>query len=338
LLPELLAGKAAAKDSLLVVGAVDFDTGRPEKSPMPVLALATVRGGNALAFTALPGTSREIASVKHLFADTHTQAAVEELHGSEATPLSLLRRAPGHRYLHLATHGFFAPPELQSIASRALIEAPEGLAAMLGQLGRGSIGTSLTAWHPGLLSGLALAGANDPTGTGVLSALEVQSLDLRGTDLVVLSACETGLGDVAGGEGVFGLQRAFQLSGARTVVASLWSVNDTVTQRLMDRFYDNLWHKGLGRLEALRHAQLSILYTDEDGQRERTHPSLWAGWVLSGDPGDLTEAGAAFADPEPTAAAPTAAPAHWNVILIAAAVTAVVVVFLLSWRRKGSRA
>jgi CHAT domain-containing protein len=336
LLPELLAGKSAAKDSLLLVGAVDFDTGLPERSAGPVVALS--RGGKQLAFGPLPATEREIAAVRTTFAGTHAEASVEELHGSAATPLALLCRAPEHRYLHLATHGFFAPPAMQSAASSALVEAPESLVSLLGPAGRGAIGTTLTAWHPGLLSGLALAGANDPTGAGVLSALEVQSLDLRGTELVVLSACETGLGDVAGGEGVFGLQRAFQLSGARTVVASLWSVNDTVTQRLMDRFYDNLWSKGMVRLEALRQAQLGILFTDEDGQRERTHPSLWAGWVLSGAPGDLTQAGAAFAEPESPLAPAPAAPDLWTPVGPGAVVAVVLVLFLLTWRRRGTRA
>ena len=116
-----------------------------------------------------------------------------------------------------------------------------------------------------MLSGLALAGANrNPESStdvlqlddGILTALEVAELDLGGTELVVLSACETGLGRAAGGEGLLGLQRAFQVAGARTVVASLWKVDDEATQQLMSEFYSNLWQKHLSPLEALRQAQL----------------------------------------------------------------------------------
>lgn len=104
---------------------------------------------------------------------------------------------------------------------------------------------------------------------------------------------------MAGGEGVFGLQRAFHMAGAHSVIASLWKVDDQVTQELMKRFYHNLWQKKMGKLEALRQAQLSILKEANSGlgdrgpgnkQRIRTksgraHPRLWAAWVLSGDPG-----------------------------------------------------
>ncbi len=112
-----------------------------------------------------------------------------------------------------------------------------------------------------LLSGLVLSGANaEPErdendvpldDDGILTAEEVVGLDLKNTELVVLSACETGLGDVAEGEGVFGLQRAFHQAGVRTVIASLWKVDDAATRSLMIAFYRNLLEKKMGRLEAL---------------------------------------------------------------------------------------
>jgi CHAT domain-containing protein len=101
----------------------------------------------------------------------------------------------------------------------------------------------------------------------------------------VLSACETGLGATAGGEGVKGLQNAFHQAGCRTVVASLWRVDDAATRALMDRFYTNLWEKKQPPLEALRDAQLSVL--DDPLYRDEGGPRLWAAWVLSGDPGGL---------------------------------------------------
>jgi CHAT domain-containing protein len=150
--------------------------------------------------------------------------------------------------------------------------------------------------HPGLLSGVVLTGANRPVepgqDDGVLTALEVAELDLGRAELVVLSACETGLGETAGGEGVLGLQRAFQVAGARSVVASLWKVDDEATRKLMERFYEEMWQKGRPRLEALRQAQLTVLREgyargmvrrDKADKADRVPPFYWAAFVLSGD-------------------------------------------------------
>src|SRR5207245_4727956 len=118
---------------------------------------------------------------------------------------------------------------------------------------------------PRLRSGLALAGANKGAersakklSDGLLTALEVENLDLWGTELVVLSACETGRGDVQVGEGVLGLRRAFQLAGARTVLASLWQVPDTETERLMTDCLKR-WLDGAPPSQALRQAQLHLI-------------------------------------------------------------------------------
>ena len=172
-------------------------------------------------------------------------------------------------------------------------------------------------FNPGILSGLAMAGANRklpndehglPIGDdGVLTAQEISFLPLEKVDLVVLSACETGLGQEAGGEGVIGLQRAFQVSGARTTVASLWNVPDKHTQLLMKRFYDNQWQQEMPRLDALREAQLWMLRgaigadgksavrglsapgeqdasSPADAEKsKRLPPYYWAAFVLSGD-------------------------------------------------------
>jgi CHAT domain-containing protein len=161
------------------------------------------------------------------------------------------------------------------------------------------------ALNPGVLSGLALAGANrcTPGDDGVLTAEEVIAMDLSQVDLVVLSACETGLGfDVeASSEGLFGLQRAFHAAGAKTTVATVWTVPDQATRELMERFYANLWSRRMGKSAALREAQLWMLRDRASEDRgsarglteieetpkfaadTRLPPYYWAAFVLSGD-------------------------------------------------------
>src|SRR4029077_14526997 len=156
--------------------------------------------------------------------------------------------------------------------------------------------------HPGLLSGVVFAGVNLPERKPeetILTALEAAELDLAKVELVVLSACETGRGQVAGGEGVLGLQRAFQLAGARSVVASLWRVPDEETHQLMREFYRRVWSdKDVSKAEALRQGQAVVLGQAQlwmlepwkpRGDLERPAPAgppppyVWAAFVLSGD-------------------------------------------------------
>jgi len=229
--------------------------------------------------------------------------SVTRLEGDRATESTFRAEASRHRFVHLATHGFFAPPQVSSAISRA---ARNELSDR-----------DVRGWHPGLLSGVVFAGVNQRpnakekqnTHDGILTALELGPSDLERVELLVLSACETGLGRSAGGEGLLGIQRAAQDAGARTVVASLWQVDDRITMELMRRFYENLWKKKLSRVEALRQAQLSIRDGDPSrlvarskptappkGEGKTTRgpgsvrkivrsvgPGAWAGWVLSGD-------------------------------------------------------
>ena len=149
--------------------------------------------------------------------------------------------------------------------------------------------------NPYLLSGLVFAGANgEPEpgkDDGILTAQEIAFLPLDGVETVVLSACETGLGEVAGGEGLIGIQRAFQIAGVETTVATLWNVDDKRTRDLMENFYTNLWGKKMGRLDALREAQLQMLKNERanrslgfpKGENEQLSVYYWAPFVLSGD-------------------------------------------------------
>ena len=142
-------------------------------------------------------------------------------------------------------------------------------------------------FHPGALSGIVLAGANRGAthideSDGILTALEVAELDLSAAHLVVMSACETGLGRAAGGEGLLSLQRAMQIAGARSVVASLWEVEDQASARLMTRFYER-WNpqggEGISAAAALKAAQAHVR-----SRAEWEHPYYWAAWVLWGLP------------------------------------------------------
>ena len=209
-----------------------------------------------------------------------------------ATEDAFRKQAPNYRYLHLATHGYFAPADLRSALSPAAERGKDARGPQANLFGRKGI----AGYHPGPLSGLALAGAGrEPKpgeDEGILTALEVASLDLKHVELAVLSACETGLGETAGGEGLLGLQRAFQEAGARTVMASLWQVHDDWTRKLMERFYENLWQKKMGRLAALlearrwgmREAPKRGLHRPDAAPPQRVAPPFyWAAFVLSGD-------------------------------------------------------
>jgi hypothetical protein len=169
------------------------------------------------------------------------------LEKEEATTAAVLKALPKTRVAHLATHGFFADPSF-----RSAFQVDHDL-FKLGWRGE-RVGAG--ALSPMVMTGLVFAGANQPgtPGRGIVTGEALVDLDLSGLELAVLSACETGLGDMAGGEGTFGLQRAFHLAGTRDVVASLWKVPDRPTAALMALFYRNLWDKELPPVEALRQA------------------------------------------------------------------------------------
>ena len=239
------------------------------------------QGGSSLVgrkWAALPGTRSEAAAIKEALHGWK----VKVYSGNKAEESKVRKlRSPG--ILHLATHGFFLdsklPHELGQVRG---LELPE---LKVTPDDRGD-------WTetPLLRSGIVLSGAShfsdyDRTmgeNDGILTALEVSGLNLWGTDLVVLSACETGVGEARRGEGIIGLRRAFQLAGARTVITSLWSVPDDETATLMTDFYRRL-KAGSGKSEALRHAQLTMI----EKRRENygaAHPYYWGAFVSVGEP------------------------------------------------------
>src|SRR5262249_44178950 len=249
-------------------------------------------------------TAREQRQVADL-ARTALKAKPVLRGGRAASTAKLEEDLPRARFAHLATHGFFADPQF-----RSAFQVDEKQFERL-TLRRETVG----ARSPLVLSGLVLAGANRQgkdaaEDRGILTAESVVGLRLEGLELAVLSACDTGLGDrgdVGGGEGVYGLQRAFHLAGCPNVVASLWRGGGDATCAPMGPFSPPPWAQKLPPLEALRQAQLTIWrnpqaiatlarrrgidFTEKDlpevaarpgdGAR-RAHTSLWAAFVLSG--------------------------------------------------------
>lgn len=210
-------------------------------------------------FAPIGGTLQEARVIRILFPDALF------LSGAEATETAL-KKANAPEILHIATHGFFLEDQ----------DSPNDKPAATREAK-----TAIETENPLLRSGLALAGANrldsNNGDDGILTALEASGLNLWGTKLVVLSACDTGLGKIKIGEGVYGLRRAFTSAGTETLLMSLWSVSDYVTRELMTNYYKNL-KSGLGRGAALRQVQLEMLR-----KKGRKHPFFRAAFIQSGE-------------------------------------------------------
>jgi CHAT domain-containing protein len=242
-------------------------------------------------FAPLPGTAGEAKAMKRLLPNATV------LTGSQATE-SALKRVSAPEILHIATHGFFLEDKF---ADDIEIEQRRKLLQQPGDL----LSPALNMENPLLRSGLGLAGANlhkNGDDDGVLTAMEVAGMNLWGSKLVVLSACDTGVGEIRNGDGVYGLRRALALAGSETQVMSLWPVSDKATRDLIIEYYKKLL-SGKGRSEALREAQLYMLTGSEsapDGGRQTknresarrkdagrktryTHPFYWACFIQSGE-------------------------------------------------------
>jgi CHAT domain-containing protein len=303
-----------ARPSLLLVGDVDYggSHGVAGEQIASRSAAGRTQQGVFATFEKLAAAGPEIAAIRSSFKTRFSSGSVDTLDKALASESAFRAEAGKHRWLHVATHGFFAPTEIKS----ALAAKTAGAGPIESPFGRSDV----TGFHPGLLSGLALAGANTPASEGeddgILTALEVASLDLSSVEVAVLSACDTGLGEVAGGEGVLGLQRAFQVAGARNVVCSLWKVDDQATAALMNVFYRKLWQENKPPIMALREAQLTLLHHPQqipqladsrapafakpaplpDGgaktAAKTADPRLWAAFVISGAPQNVAPSAA----------------------------------------------
>ena len=293
-----LTDHAASQSEPLVLADPDF--GEPVAGK-PAAQSATGLGAlfADAVFTPLPGTAEEAQALQALLpqAQVRTRAQATE---------TALKQANAPRLLHIATHGFFLAPESVSKADT------RGLRFKLTSSGAGGVWPA-SADNPLLRSGLGLAGANargavtDATDDGILTAFEAAALNLWGAQLVVLSACDTGVGEVRNGEGVYGLRRALVLAGAETQVMSLWPVSDRGTRDLMTEYYRRLLTQGEGRGEALRQVQLRMLAGQagtadnadrllvkkevpsvtpaaaQKAARDYSHPYYWAGFIQSGE-------------------------------------------------------
>jgi len=218
----------------------------------------------------LPGTGVEVGAIAKLM---HNYQWKTSTYTQDLALKRIVEQANSPRVVHLATHGFFLPD--QHIETDRMTIGNQNLTALE---------------DPMLRSGLYFAGASrtlagnpvpEDLDNGVLTAMEAGNLNLRGTELVVLSACNTGQGDVKNGEGVFGLRRALEEAGAQAVMMSLWSVPDIETQELMTSFYSK-WLSGMEKHEALKQAQLEIRDKVRRAHEGRDLPYYWGAFVLVG--------------------------------------------------------
>jgi len=196
--------------------------------------------------------------------------------------LEIQQIASNSNLMHIATHGFFYPDPKKSQQPKHSVEYGNvvfrGNSSPNNNQGFG-VGTFVESPNPLMRSGLILAGVNDiwdgtsnPEGEdGVLTAQEVAHIDMRKTELVVMSACETGLGDIKGSEGVYGLQRAFKMAGVKFLIMSLWQVPDKETEEFMTKFYT--------KLMKLKNIEKAFSQTQKE-MREKYDPYFWAAFVL----------------------------------------------------------
>ncbi|MBL7852796.1 MAG: CHAT domain-containing protein [Cyclobacteriaceae bacterium] len=245
------------------------------KSAPGTQSYSLTRGGT---LSSLPGAEREVDLIGDLLDSASSSWQKDILKGKEATE-QRIKTMDNPRVLHIATHGFFEQSAGVPGTRGAVVEVDDSKSVASGpQL------------NPMLASGLFLGGGGDALASlktfdyelldrddGILTAYEAMNLNIENTELVVLSACETGLGEVSNGEGVYGLQRALRVAGANSIVMSLWSVSDDATMVLMHDFY-KYWLASGDKQAAFRKAQLAVRNTPKF-----SHPFFWSAFVMVGN-------------------------------------------------------
>ena len=297
----LNAGPTGPGTGLLALGSVAFEgssvaTALGSPSPANSASTAPVQspsGGGlfygtrsgcrefqSMQFEALPATAAEVDDIIALWTDGGG-GAVTKLTGAQASERAFKENAAGQRVLHLATHAFFLGGRCASVLDARANSSD--VMTLDSRVQRPFVGE-----NPMLLSGLVLAGASNRAAAGqdeedgILTAEEIASLDLTSVEWAVLSACDTGVGTIRASEGVFGLRRAFHIAGVKTVIMSLWPVEDEAARQWMETLYDGRFSKRLGTAEAVRQASLQML-NQRRRQGDTTHPFFWAPFVAFGD-------------------------------------------------------
>lgn len=265
-----------AEESAILYGGIDYDdesgdteTEDTELTYRSAFNLRSLDRGSVNTLPYLPGTKKEIEMIGKTLQEASTPIPVTTLTNRNATETSFKQLSgKKNRVIHLATHGFYiTKKQANQMSGHSVINIS-------------NINDSYVEDRELLRSGLLMAGAmseekDKAIDDGILTALEVASMDLSGTELIVLSACETALGDVSS-EGVFGLQRGFKKAGAQSLLMSLWKVDDTATQILMTKFYKGLT-LGQSKREALLNAQ-KYLRQYQNGKYDK--PEYWAAFIL----------------------------------------------------------
>lgn len=239
------------KTGLLALGSPQFELTENASAPSPLRdASASCEQFRNLQFHPLPGSGQEVTDIISAWRRWNGNEPSVQLTGAEATEGRFIQAASQTRVLHVATHAFL-------------------------------LDSSCGNGNPLLHSGLVFAGANENRDASILTAQQIAGLNLSGVDWAVLSACNTGNGELHDGEGVLGLERAFRVAGARSVVMTLWPVDDDVTRQFMHELYTDRLERHATTADAVWSSARKLLLARRAAGKS-THPWYWAGFVGAG--------------------------------------------------------